>query len=173
MITKGEFKGLFDFLKCNNWKFIPSQDKFELQEQVFYEKLKNYDYTHLKTAFNNIFDSADQEQFPSLQRIKGELDNILRIGNQKKGSPYHKMTNKLLRRMIEQAKYIIAKYGNDRQKLADCGMYYTNLSREAKREKGITQVYYNGVTYYASKIPKFHTRTCQTTLNVPNQTKTV
>lgn len=86
MITKDEFKGLFNFLTCNNWKFM-SQSKLGEQEPVYYEKLKNYDYTHLKTAFNNIFDAADQSQFPSIQRIKNELSSILQLSRKPSKPP--------------------------------------------------------------------------------------
>lgn len=136
MITKEEFKGLFNFLTCNNWKFPPSQDKLKLQASAYYEKLKNYDYAHLKTAFNNIFDAADQEQFPSIQRIKNELSSILLVSRKaEKPRPHQKIINKLLRRMIRQSQYIISKYGNNKPKLARCGTFYSNLMRKA-RNKG-------------------------------------
>lgn len=133
MITKDEFKGLFNFLACNSWKFISPPELGE-QEFVYYEKLKNYDYTHLKTAFNNIFDS--DQQFPSIQRIKNELSSILQL-SMKPGKPPHnqKIRNKLLRRMIKQSQYIISKYGNNRQKLASCGTFYSNLMHKVGTNK--------------------------------------
>lgn len=149
MITKDEFKGLFNFLNCNNWKVMSHAELGE-QEFVYYEKLKNYDYTHLKTAFSNIFDS--DQQFPSIQRIKNELSSILQLARkQVKPIPNQKIINKLFRRLIKQSEYIIAKYGNNKQKLADCGIFYDNLRRKIRGEKVIDYTYYKGKTYYYGK----------------------
>lgn len=131
MITRPQFNDLWDYLLANPWDFI-DKERLPATKELFYNNLKNYEYSDVWRSFDNFIHKKDVRKLPLIQSIISDIEASISGSQYKNANPDVQKKNKsfsLLKSLVKETSEIINKYGNDKERLKACGKKYQKLSR--------------------------------------------